>query len=339
MKSADEADLLLQKYGGQLERDTESFLTEGVKDDELLEPLRYMLGTRRDFLRPSIVSLACEASQGDPVGVPNVSIAISLVCHSMGVLDDLIDQTAIKRFVPTLPGKFGDGRAIIVAALVTAKAFQALSLLAGKVSPETFHNVNTDFQKFLSRMAVAEIKNSNLAKSSELSPEARLTLLELEGVDIETAARLGVMVGGRELHGIESLTQYGRYLGKAIRLREDLECSLNLTLELASKIRRRAIPYPLAWALSKSKQLESSLMMLTKDESPQADSVQKCIALLFDTGAVAHTKRLVREAAQKSIHALSKTENGRAKDALLTLALAQERLLLRALNPLSFGAR
>ena len=335
MKSEDEADLLLQKYGGQLERDTESFLTEGMKDDELLEPIRYMLGTRRDFLRPAIVSLSCDATQGDPEGVPNVSIAISLICHSMGVYDDLIDQTTIKRFVPTLSGKFGDKRAIIVAALVTAKAFHALSSLAGKVSPETFRSVNTDFQKFLTRMAAAEIENSNLARSSKLDPEARLTLLELEGVDIETAARLGVMVGESELHEIESMTQYGKYLGKAIRLREDLECSINLTLELADKIQRKTIPYPLAWALAKSKQSENDLMSSTKTRNVEADDVQKCIALLFDTGAVAHTKRLVKEAAQKSTHALSKIEDGRAKNALLTLALAQERLLLRALNPIN----
>jgi geranylgeranyl pyrophosphate synthase len=187
-------------------------------------------------------------------------------------------------------------------------------------------------------MAVAEVQNSNLAKSYTLDPDERLALLVLEGVDIETSARLGAIVGGCASYDIKRLTEYGRYLGKAIRLREDLECSLNLTLELADKIRRGAYPYPLAWALAKSGHPENLPNEVMGTGRVETDDIQHLISLLFDSGAVDHTRHLVKEAAQNSISALSKIEGGETKDALLTLALAQNRLLLRSLIPRDSGA-
>jgi len=333
MKVEDEADKILQRYGAQLVGETERFLTEGMENTELLEPMRYLLATRRDHLHPAIVFLSCEATRGDTMGVSYVSIAISLACHSMVVFDDLLDRTSIKRFVPTLPEKFGSDRALLVAALVAAKAFYALSALAGKVTSRTFSNANTDFQQFLSRMAIAEVKNSNLAKRFALDPEERLALLELESVDVETSARLGAVVGECAVDDVERLTEYGRHLGKAIRLREDLECSLNLTLELADKIRRGAFPYPLAWALAKLRRSESLPTEIKETGNVKADDIQRIIALLFDSGAVAQTSHLIKESSRRSISALSEIEDGKAKDALLTLASAQERLLLRSLRP------
>jgi len=332
MEVEDEADTIIQTWGGQLVSEVERFLTDGVESAELLEPMRYMLGTRRNYLHPAIVYLSCEATRGSIAGVPSVSIAISLACHSMAVFDDLIDRASTKRFVPTLPRKFGDDRALLVAALAAARAFHSLSTLAGKVSSKTFSTINAEFQQFLSRMAIAQVKNSDLARRFALDPEARLKLLESESVDIETSARLGAMVGEGALCDIEQLTEYGRHLGKVIRLREDLECSLNLTLELADKIRRGALPYPLAWALARTEHSEGLPVEVMGTGNVEVDDIQRLIALLFDTGAVAQTRRLIKEETQKSISALSKIEDGKAKRALLTLALAQERLLLRSLR-------
>jgi octaprenyl-diphosphate synthase len=331
MNVKDAVDLVIQKHGAALVRETERFLVEGIEKAELLEPMRYMLRTKRDYLRPSIISLSCETVEGSPVGVPYVSTAMSLACHSMVVFDDLIDRTSSKRFVPTLPEKFGPDKALLVAALTAAKAFHSLAGLAWKVAPRTFFAVNEDFQHFLSRMAEAEVENSNLAKRFALDPKSRLALLELESIDMETSARLGAFVGECVSDKMELLGQYGRHLGKAIRLQEDLECSLNLTLELAGKIQRGAFPYPLAWALDNSKRSGRFSNELSTIRV-EADDIQQLVALLFDSGAVDHTRHLIREESQKSIIALSKMENGEAKDALLTLASSQERLSLRNLE-------
>lgn len=331
MAEEDEIDRILRRYGEKSVLETERFLTNKIENVELLEPIRYMLGIRRDYLHPALVSLSCMATRGQTIGVPSLSMAISLACHSMAVFDDLIDRTNTKNLIQTLPKKFGVNRALLVAALAAAKAFYALSTLNQKIATETYTNINTVFQDFLVKMAVAEVQNSNLAEESILHPESRLKLLDCEGVDIETSARLGVMVGGSSLQDIECLAEYGRYLGRGVRLREDFECSLNLTLELEDKIRRGAFPYPLAWALTHADNSRDLLAEFALTEHKK-EYITKLIALLFDTGAVSHIEYLVHEASQNATSALSKMRNGKAKDSLTRISLAQEKLLLKSIK-------
>ena len=334
METLSDEELIIKNYGLEHAERTERFLVEEVKDTELLEPIHYILTARQDCLHPSIISLSCEAAHGDPVGVQYVSMAVSLACHSIAIFDDLLDRTTTRRFVPTVLGRFGFDRALLVGGFVAAKAFGALDLLAENVSTNIFIEVSREFQKFLSKMTFAEITNSNLSKTSTFNAQARLDLLEAEGSDIEASGRLGTIVGGCGAREVEMMTEYGHHLGKALRLREDLESSLNLTLELDEKIRRGAIPYPTALALTKMDRREQLMRLFNEKTGTEDERVHQLVCQLFDTGAFDHTIELIEKETRDSVNALKEIGECEAKHALTVMASSQKKLALRNLKPL-----
>jgi len=323
MVTLTEAESIIRNTGLEYAQKTERFLFQEAQGSELIEPIQYVLTGRQDCLHPAIISLSCEAAHGTSSNVLYVSLAMSLACHSIAIFDDILDRTDIRRFVPTVVGRFGFDKALLVAGFIAAKAFGALDLLAENVSSNTFINVSKEFQKFLSKMTFAEVANSSISKKSVLDVQARLDLLGMESMDIEASARLGAIVAGCQAREMRAITSYGHHLGKALRLREDLEGSQNLTLELDEKIRRGAIPYPTALALSRSYRSEQLLRLFIEKIGAEDERVNQLVSELFDTGAFDHARRLIEEETSKSVNALRKVGESKAKHALTVIASSQ----------------
>lgn len=81
----------------------------------------------RDPLTPALMSLSCEAVGGQPDKTHDAGLAMSLMNLSFYIWDDIIDKAPHKLFKPTLFGKFGEGPALIVGGLASAKAFSILN--------------------------------------------------------------------------------------------------------------------------------------------------------------------------------------------------------------------
>jgi len=140
---------ILEDKGRKALNKAKKTMLEGVKEKDLQAPLRYLAKNWNDMLRPTLMALSCEAVGGEAEATTSAATAMTLLCSSMNIYDHIMDRTKFKSFTPTLPGKFGNGLALIVAGLVTAKAFSVLYEHAEKEVPSAKHaKVNKLFQDF-----------------------------------------------------------------------------------------------------------------------------------------------------------------------------------------------
>ena len=74
-----------------------------------------------------MIKLACEAVEGKPQDTEEIAMAMSLMNLSFYLWDDMVDKAPCRLFNPTLFGKFGEGSALIMGGLASAKAFTILN--------------------------------------------------------------------------------------------------------------------------------------------------------------------------------------------------------------------
>ena len=117
---------------------------------------------------------------------------MSLMNLSFYIWDDIIDKAPLKLFKPTLFGKFGEGTALIIGGLASAKAFSILNQM--DVDKAKHQTVNKLFWNFLVKMAKAETVSLRLRSQKNSSP--RREILENQN----RSRRLGNMPKNRSNH-------------------------------------------------------------------------------------------------------------------------------------------
>ena len=323
---------ILEVKGLTVLNEARKVMVEDVKDERLQPALQYLAEHWNDTLRPALMALSCEAVGGEAEATKSAATAMTLLCSSMNIYDHIMDRTKFKSFIPTLPGKFGDGITLIVAGLITAKAFAILYEHAEKeLPPAKRATVNRLFQKFLIKMSEAEAMNLNLRRRGGDVRE-KFQVLQMQAADIEACTKIGATIGCGSERDVEQLGRYGLLLGTTIEIREDLWEALNYTVELADKIRDGSLPYVLMWAVNHSEKARNLLSTITKKEKIEPTNIKKVVEIMFETGAVDHIKEISRELVDKATNTLAELKECEAKHSFKLLAGAQGSLLFKAFS-------
>ncbi|MFO0876793.1 MAG: farnesyl diphosphate synthase [Gemmataceae bacterium] len=216
---------------------------EGLPD-ELLDAMRYSLLAPGKRLRPLLVLLAWEACgmgplDGDTAYPAEVNpwpaaCAVEMVHVYSLIHDDLpaMDDDDLRRGLPTCHRKFSEATAILAGDALLTYAFQ---VLAESYAPATASACCADLARAVGCAGMVGGQMDDLAW--ERSPEAvQRTLADLEflharktGALIRSCLRLGARVarglepdGCVRLEELERLDEYGRCLGLAFQITDDL---------------------------------------------------------------------------------------------------------------------
>lgn len=262
------------------------------------------------------MALSCETVGGEAKAIKSAATAMTLLCSSMNIYNHIMDKTEMKQFVPTMPRKFGSGLALIVAGLVTAKAFHVLS------NASRLETVNRLFLEFLSKMSEAEALNLRLRRKTGVSDLEKLQVIKMQAVDFEACMKIGATIGRGSESEVENLGKYGLCLGTAIGLKEDLLYTLNLTGELVKKM-QTSPSYVLVWAVNHSELARQFFSKLATQKEVLPADVEKVVKIMFESGAIDNIQVLIDEQIKRAIALLEKIEEGEAKRAIELLVEIQ----------------
>jgi geranylgeranyl pyrophosphate synthase len=200
-----------------------------------------------------------------------------------------------------LYGKFGEGTALIIGGLASAKAFSILEQV--DIAREKRLEISKLLWNFLVAMASAEKSNIELRPGKTVSSDKKFWKIKAEATDLGTSMRIGAILGGGSRNEIRRLGRYGETLGVILELWKDFHASINLTLELLDKIKNGAIPYALMWASERSKRLEEYLKSFREGKNEQT-YVKRVVREIMDSGVFNHTIQEMESAAKEGAKAL-----------------------------------
>jgi geranylgeranyl pyrophosphate synthase len=283
---------ILEENGGEVADKAKMILLEDPALKELREPLQFISENWRD-LTPALMSLSCEAVGGKPEETHYVALAMCLMNLSFTTWDDIIDNVHSKTFKPTIFGKFGQGITIIIGGIASAKAFAILNDI--KIESEKRKRIIELIWRLASKMATVETSTLRMRAQGTLSSNKKFWKIKSEAIDLGTCLKIGAIIGNGSNNEINHLGRYGQYLGIILALRQDFQVSVNLTLELAEKIRNNRLPYSILWATEHSKLIKLELETLKQKEIIDYASMKKFVIDLLDTGIFYHISEKINQ--------------------------------------------
>jgi len=208
---------LLEKYSTYIEKintvlDSE---LELYAESEFKEPLKYALdGGKR--IRPIILLLASECVGQIDDNTLAAACAIEFLHTESVIHDDIIDNETLRRRKDPFYIKYGYNTSVLTGDFVLGLILNIASRIN---NPRVTKNLATTAMM----MSEGEVIESRLETSEDVTFDDYLKVIEYKtATAFETASRLGGIISGGTDVEIESLADYGKNIGIAYQIRDDL---------------------------------------------------------------------------------------------------------------------
>jgi len=229
----------------------------------IFRAMRYGVLAGGKRIRPILVLAACEAVGGDLDPAIPTACAVEFI-HSFSLIhDDLpaLDDDDLRRGKPTAHKVFGEAIAILAGDALLAFAFETILEKTEGVPAETILGVARRIASAVGTggMVVGQVVDM-ISEGREISPETlEFMHRNKTGALIEASVISGGLLGGGSPDRIEALRIYGRSVGLAFQIADDI---LDLEGEqektgktVGSDLRKEKSTYPSLFGLEKSREL------------------------------------------------------------------------------------
>ena len=208
---------LLEIYGNYIKNIDASLNSELelYSESEFIEPLKYaMEGGKR--IRPLILVLSAESVGKSDENAYAASCAVEFLHTESVIHDDIIDNETMRRKKDPFHIKYGYNASILTGDFV-------LGLILNISSRLNNPRITKDLSTTAMLMSEGEIIEAKLEESEDVTFADYLKVIEYKtATAFETSARLGAILGGGSEEQIEALSEYGKNIGIAYQIQDDL---------------------------------------------------------------------------------------------------------------------
>ncbi|HKW59651.1 MAG TPA: polyprenyl synthetase family protein [Candidatus Dormibacteraeota bacterium] len=196
----------------------ETDLRKSIDGDppEVARPMADLFAAGGKRIRPALVLLAAKCGRYDLDRLTPAATAVELTHAATLVHDDVIDRSPTRRGRPTVAASLGDEPAIVIGDFYFAKAYEhaartgvpevvdmlartVMAICAGEVRQQAVrYRYSTDVNEYMSRI------------------EAKTAVL------LAACCEIGALLGGLDAERRAALAAYGRTLGLAFQIADDV---------------------------------------------------------------------------------------------------------------------
>lgn len=194
-------------------------LAYNTEAERLIEPVRYVLSMGGKRLRPVLALMACNLFS-DKIDEAIIPVTGLEIFHNFTLVhDDIMDQALMRRNMQTVHSKWNVNQAILagdVMAFISYECFlQTPSHLLSAVL-RTFNKAAID-------VCMGQQLDMDFEKATVVAQGEYLKMIELKTAAlIAASAKIGAMFGGAGEKDAEILYEFGRNLGIAFQIQDDL---------------------------------------------------------------------------------------------------------------------
>ncbi len=205
---------LYQIFSDELEKQN---FTKNPK--ELYEPIAYTLSQSGKRLRPIFTLMACDLFGGDIYKSISQALAIELLHNFTLIHDDIMDEAPLRHGQETVHTRWNQKLAILAGDTLYALAYRYVMQSDIKYLPailETFNN--TALEACEGQQMDINFENLDVVSKDDYLMMSNYKTAALFGASM----RIGAIIAGAPKEDIKLLSLYGRNLGMAFQLRDDL---------------------------------------------------------------------------------------------------------------------
>ncbi|HEY5324703.1 MAG TPA: octaprenyl diphosphate synthase [Caldimonas sp.] len=232
--------------------------------------------------------------------------------------DDVVDESALRRGRRTANALFGNAASVLVGDFVYSRAFQMM-VGAGRMR---VLEVLADATNVIAEGEVLQLMNMH---DPEVTVDDYLRVIRFKTAKLfEASARLGAVLAEADPGVEEACAAYGRSLGTAFQLVDDLLDYEGATEQLGKNVgddlREGKPTLPLLIAMERGT-AEQRLLLRGAIEHGEVARLDEVIALVRATGALEATREAARAEADKACKVLELLPQTKYREALLDLSV------------------
>ena len=277
---------------------------------------RYIVSAGGKRIRPRLVLLFAQALGFDGPERFELAAIVEFIHTATLLHDDVVDESSLRRGRQTANALFGNAASVLVGDFLYSRAFQ---MMVGMNRMRVLE-VLADATNVIAEGEVLQLMNMH---DADLSVDDYLRVIRYKTAKLfEASARLGAVLAGADTAVEEACADYGRSLGTAFQLVDDLLDYEGDTHELGKHVgddlREGKPTLPLLVAMSRSGPEERQLLRhaIEQGENQRLDDI---LAIVRNTGALEATREAARAQSDTARQALSALPDNPARKALLEL--------------------
>ncbi|MCT8829756.1 octaprenyl diphosphate synthase [Glaesserella parasuis] len=278
----------------------------------------YIISGGGKRIRPLIAVLAANAVGYK--GQEHITCAAFVeFIHTATLLhDDVVDESDMRRGRETANARFGNAASVLVGDFIYTRAFQMMASLRSL----DVLQVMSDATNVIAEGEVQQLMNVNNPETTEAnymqviySKTARL---------FEAASQCSAIVSGADQATVIAMRDYGRYLGTAFQLVDDiLDYSANaeqLGKNIGDDLAEGKPTLPLLHAMRSSNLQQAALIREAIEQGGKREALDEILAIMAEHKSLDYTMERAKQEAQKAVDALAILPESEYKQALISLA-------------------
>ena len=185
----------------------------------LYEPIEYILNLGGKRLRPMLAVLASQIFNGNKEDVIPAALALE-VFHNFTLLhDDVMDKADMRRGHPTVHTKWNENTAILSGDQMMIEAYKQLAQLPDTKLPQVLRW----FNEMATAICEGQQYDIDFESSTTVAISDYLMMIEKKtALLLAYSLRIGAYIAGASEQEQEALFQYGRHIGIAFQIQDDV---------------------------------------------------------------------------------------------------------------------
>jgi len=278
----------------------------------------YIIGAGGKRIRPRLVLLFAEALGFDGPEQYELAATVELIHTSTLLHDDVVDESDLRRGRATANAMFGNAASVLVGDFLYSRAFQMMV----SVKSMRVLEVLADATNVIAEGEVLQLMNMH---DPDLAVGDYLQVIRYKTAKLfEASARLGAVLAGAPPALEEACAAYGRSLGTAFQLVDDLLDYEGNTGALGKNVgddlREGKPTLPLLVAMERASAPDRA-MIRHAIEHGEVHKLPEILTIVRATGALDATRAAAQKEADDARLVLAALPASRAQEALLELCV------------------
>jgi octaprenyl-diphosphate synthase len=277
----------------------------------------YIISAGGKRIRPVLVLLVANAYRYEGAAHHELAAVVEFIHTATLLHDDVVDESSLRRGRATANALFGNAASVLVGDFLYSRSFQMMVSLDNM----RVMQILSDATNVIAEGEVLQLLNMH---DPDVSEEAYLAVIRSKTAKLfEAAAELGALVAGASNEQIAAAGEYGRSLGTAFQLIDDVLDYAGDASEIGKNVgddlREGKPTLPLIYLMEHGSE-EQRQLVRSCIETGDEQHFDAVLAAITASGALDYTRRAAEVQADRASAALANMPEGRHKESLLQLA-------------------
>ncbi len=278
----------------------------------------YIISAGGKRIRPMLVLLVANAFGYRGTHHHELAAVVEFIHTATLLHDDVVDESSLRRGRETANALFGNAASVLVGDFVYSRAFQIMV----SVDDMRVMRILADATNVIAEGEVLQLMNMH---DPDVTEARYLQVIRSKTAKLfEAAAQLGALIAGASEAQIEAAAEYGRSLGTAFQLIDDvLDYSGNATeigKNVGDDLREGKPTLPLIHLMHHGSAEQRALVRscIEQGDEQHFDAI---LAAISSSGALDYTRREAEKAATRASAAIASLADSQFKNSLLDLCI------------------